>query len=378
MLSSSDGNNNNEENKINYQGYIKIDSSNSQWELDNKQHKLFKKTKWAITEKVHGSNFCFYTSRNSENNEIVIVCGKRKQLLSKDEVFYNAEDLKNENHLKLEQIFIHLEKEIKDLKSIHIYGELFGGYYPSSLFNENNNSEHNAVQTGIYYCNNISFMAFDILLNLNNNTNYFLDFEKSIELFKKVNLFYAIPLFTGTFEECLEYNIKFNSTIPKYFNMPPLEVNYAEGIVIKPLKEICVMKKGKVERAILKRKIEEFSEKKYDQAKKWDNNNNNGLTTSNNNEEQNLKEMIRYEGLACITKNRLVNALSKIGKVNIGDKKQMNELLDMFVNDVIDELKELREYNEITKDSKEEIKNEIVVESKKLIAKYFKEQQQLK
>ena len=81
-------------------------------------------------------------------------------------------------------------------------------------------------------------------------------------------LFHAEPLFIGTYESAIRYKIGFTTTIPAKFKLPAIDNNKAEGIVIKPIKEIGVNIKGQYARAIIKIKIAEFSESKYDEVKK--------------------------------------------------------------------------------------------------------------
>lgn len=71
---------------------------------------------------------------------------------------------------------------------------------------------------------------------------------------------HAKPLFIGKYEDCLNFNIKFESRIPKNFQLPALPGNQAEGVVIKPMREILVTTKKGITRAIVKKKAPEFAE----------------------------------------------------------------------------------------------------------------------
>jgi hypothetical protein len=74
-----------------------------------------------------------------------------------------------------------------------------------------------------------------------------MDYDAAIVLFKEAKIFYAEPLFTGSFEECLDYPIKFKTTIPGKLKLPDLiSENFAEGVVIKPMKNTYILNtKGK-------------------------------------------------------------------------------------------------------------------------------------
>ena len=99
-------------------------------------------------------------------------------------------------------------------------------------------------------------MAFDVALDTSLQRIY-LDFDKALQLFKDTDLFHAAPLFIGKYEEAISYNNRFESTIPKRLGLPTIPGNLAEGIVVKSFQEI---KEDNSERAIIKIKIEEFSE----------------------------------------------------------------------------------------------------------------------
>eukprot|EP01006_Ploeotia_vitrea_P033342 TRINITY_DN65457_c0_g2_i1.p1 TRINITY_DN65457_c0_g2~~TRINITY_DN65457_c0_g2_i1.p1 ORF type:complete len:209 (-),score=37.51 TRINITY_DN65457_c0_g2_i1:52-678(-) len=103
-------------------------------------------------------------------------------------------------------------------------------------------------------------MAFDLAIGTDEGVK-FMDYGKAVELFKKVKLLHAVPLFVGPFEKAVAFNERFQSTIPKLLGLPVIDDNLAEGIVIKPMKEIIVTgKKGTALRPLLKKKIKEFNE----------------------------------------------------------------------------------------------------------------------
>ncbi len=82
-----------------------------------------------------------------------------------------------------------------------------------------------------------------------------------------MDLFHAQPLFIGTYEKATDFPLGFDSYIPtqlKLSAIPAKGTNKAEGVVIKPFKVVLMMEaaKGPNVRAILKRKIPEFSEDK--------------------------------------------------------------------------------------------------------------------
>ena len=109
--------------------------------------------------------------------------------------------------------------------------------------------------------------------------------------------------------------------------MPKLNApNLAEGVVIKPVKNVMVSTiHGKTVRAIVKKKIELFSE----------------TCTVQENKHQAVfgAEKLKNEVLAMVTVNRLKNVISKYGRVT-GTKSQRGKLQELLVQDVLDSVKE--------------------------------------
>jgi hypothetical protein len=58
----------------------------------------------------------------------------------------------------------------------------------------------------------------------------------------------------------VNYPIRFESSIPARLGLPAIKNNVAEGVVIKPIKNITVGTGKGVARAILKLKLDEFKE----------------------------------------------------------------------------------------------------------------------
>ncbi|UJR32814.1 hypothetical protein I4U23_020276 [Adineta vaga] len=345
-----------------FEGYGKIVESSSHWVLDKTDNVTFKRTLWCVTEKIHGANFCFFCDDNGQH----VRCGKRTSLLAEnDEFFGYKRRLFNEITPKIQKLYQYMRNIHSDLDKLYVFGEIFGGSYPHPDIPDVPNI--NPVQTGIWYCPDIEFCAFDLAISINNKQMY-VDYQDAITAFQHVNLFYAEPLFIGKYEEAIDYKLGFNSTIPTRLGLPPLiEVNKAEGIVIKPMHEILVKTtKGSSVRAIVKRKIEEFSEEKYSQAQKQE------IRTDG---ELSNMDLLRFEIDALITDNRLNNALSKIGHVTVNDKEKLKELLNLYVKDIIDQLYENGNedmWNNLTTNERNILTEEITQNAKKIIIKYLK------
>ncbi len=138
------------------------------------------------------------------------------------------------------------------------------------------------------------------------------------------------------------------------------------GIVIRPMSELLVSTKKGACRALVKKKIVEFAESKYDQAVKPVVASH-GIATH---------EMVWYECQAHLTTNRLDAAISKCGAPVTRAIAQ--EVLSMMTHDVMDEIHASEEYHvmyqqlrgdeqqKLVHDVQEEIKQMIVTHVKKM------------
>jgi len=291
--------------------YNKIDDTSTKWSNNYKKVK-----QWVVTEKVHGSNFSFVY--NVENR--IMKYAKRSGLIEEGEYFFNFQDILPEVEPKIMIIIDNIlnNENNKKLETIIVYGELFGGWYPDIK------TKYKPIQKGIYYSPNIHFIAFDIHItyfneNIGKSEGKYLDFAKSIELFKLSNIMYSEPMaIYSTYEKASFYKLGFNTGIPAKLGLPELPVNKAEGIVIRSI--------GSEERYIIKKKIPEFSETKY----------------ADNSIKNGDKKSI---GLAMITENRLNNAASKVGPL----EEYQYEIYELLVEDILSELdiKERAEKNSL-------------------------------
>ncbi|AYV82846.1 MAG: 2'-5' RNA ligase [Hyperionvirus sp.] len=303
-----------------FAGYIKIPESSSKWVLTKKEKKLMDSTKWVVTEKVHGSCFAFVYDKNGS-----VKYAKRKEILSAGDDFFGYKQMLPGVIPKILKIVAYLKEKIKAWDQIIIYGELFGGIPP--------------VQSGIFYSSDLHFYAFDIS-KISNGSEMYLDYGESILAFEHSEILYARPLFTGSFESAIAYKMGFQTTLPKILGITDIiENNKAEGIVIKPLKEILINSR---DRMILKIKIPEFSEVKYNQSEK-----------------PKVKVGFNYFGYFrdeeidnFLTENRMNNAVSKLGS-----RYRVSELCELLYHDVLSEFEENDLWRELESEERVEIKN---------------------
>ncbi|MDZ7959174.1 MAG: RNA ligase family protein [Aulosira sp. DedQUE10] len=318
-----------------YISYEKIPENFNKWSLTESDYRLFNKTDWVVTEKIHGANFGIST------DGVEVRFAKRKEFLEPGENFFDYQSLKAQLVPQVQEIFQILQSD-KRLQKIYIYGELFGGQYPHPDVPAVSHVQ--AVQTGVYYSPKIEYCAFDIVVVQSSNAaeKYYLDYEIALKLFQQVGIMAAVPLFIGKYHEALVYNIDFDSTIPAILGLPKLPfVNKAEGVVIKPLHSIYIDTGKEKIRPIIKQKIPDFAEdSRFHQAQKWT-----GKQQPIVIKQINIEEELSQEMLALVTPTRLNNVISKVGRVSVNNKKQRQQLVELLVTDVLESFKE--EYESI-------------------------------
>jgi len=255
---------------------------------------------WIALEKVHGSNFSFIC------DGIQMVNARRNSPLNEFETFYGWQEIRDRYKDCVFQLFKEVKQIQKDTKSIVIFGEFFGGIYPHPSVQDNGKQP---IQKGVYYSPNLEFMAFDLRVFPEEGSPFWMNYDVAMNLFEKCGLFYAKPLLTGTIQECFEFDIKINSTIPKLLNLPPLEKNIMEGIVIKSMNSsVTIPGKRPPTRAIFKYKNEKFTEINPKPRET--------LYEKQRNEQKESLENFYDEISRYINENRLDNLQSKIGPVN--------------------------------------------------------------
>ncbi|RUS17558.1 hypothetical protein BC937DRAFT_89812 [Endogone sp. FLAS-F59071] len=271
---------------------------------------------WIVCEKVHGANFSFIT------NGTEIVCSRRKGLLQPDERFYNFQAVREKYREAVIQCWevVRGRGLIEADASLTIYGELFGGIYRHpSIVNDNDSGNEPPVQTEVQYCPHRDFLAFDIL---SEDVGYF-DMDVMWSVLEEAGVPYIKPLMTGcTFEEALAFNPKFQTTVPALFGLPDIKCNFAEGVVIRPIKTLRVTRI----RVILKLKYGGFMEKKPKTAKKIQKEDNSMAPVN----------VVLEQLKGFVNENRLVSVLSKEGELTEENK---SEIMKLLVDDAMEDYK---------------------------------------
>ena len=259
---------------------------------------------FVVQEKIHGSNFGIYITDTNINY------ASRNQFIPPDDIFYNYKNVIKKYEINLKLLFQKIQISNKKNIIVIVYGELYGGKYLHKDVEQIPNSI--VIQKEVQYCPHNDFIAFDIKVDDN-----YLSVVESNLLFEETNIPYCETLFTGTLQECLQYSNKFESTIYKKHNLPPIENNICEGVVIKPL-EVKFLAKGN--RFILKNKNERFAENNVKSRSK--------TKELSNRARDKLDNLLSY-----ITQNRLNNVMSKM----VDSEKNKWNIMQAMYRDIEEE-----------------------------------------
>jgi len=335
-----------------FSGYEKMPNNLKKLGLSESDFSKMEKLKWVVTEKVHGANFSFVYENGS------LKFAKRKEYLNWTDDFFGFQLVVSKLENNILRLFEKLSSDIAAEKYT-MYGELFGGKYPHPEVAPV--KDIHAIQTGVYYTPDIEFCAFDIAIETDgSDSKYYLDYESSVAYFDEFKIFYAKPLLIGKFNEAMNFNIRINSAVPKEFNLPELNDNLIEGVVIKPFNQL---NNNDFQRPIIKLKNPEFDEEeKFHEAEKWSFIPN----VSSKTEELSfiVDELRNY-----VTQNRLKSAVSKIGTLDLNNHSRVSEIKKEFLEDVITDFNENNDnlLNDLSPEDKTWIAERINAEINKMI-----------
>lgn len=277
--------------------------------------------RWVVTEKVHGANFSFVTNGSE------VRCAKRRSFLAEDEQFYCWKKVRDRHAAAVLRLFAEVAR-LHEARFVHLYGEIYGGSYPHPDVRPTGDK---LVQHGVYYCPEVRFVAFDLLVVPDDAPPRFLPHEEAAQLLDRCGIPRAEPLLvTNSLAEALAYPLGFVTRIPASLGLPPLEANVAEGVVVKADGGMA----GGGDRPMFKVKHPRFQE---------------SCKSAGRAAERGAAK--KGQLLACgdlgayvvecageeITRERLASALSKVGEVRLGDDR-VEELVAEFSRDVADEL----------------------------------------
>lgn len=192
---------------------------------------------WVIEEKVHGANLGIHYNKGQ------VRFASRNQWITNHQKFNRLDLIKDYLELKIKKLAKCLGKDY-----IIIYGEICGNGYPGYKQNPEDNIKYvyKPVQKEIYYSHKPEFYAFDIYVEDDSIDSKYLHYPIRNLLLDKIGLFRGKEIFKGSLQECLDYDIEnMVTTLPLRLNSnyKQIENNYAEGVIIRPIKE-CRLIKG--------------------------------------------------------------------------------------------------------------------------------------
>ena len=265
---------------------------------------------YCVTEKIHGSNFGVYVDGAG------VDFASRNNMLNEDnaKAFYKFDSIRRRVTKDVKEVFNHVKRINNDTESIIVYGELFGGHYPHPDIPKTKNVAQ--VQKGVYYSPNLEFSVFDIWV-VTKDRGFFMNYNDMSMVCLLNDVDYCEIIFAGTFDKCLEYPNDNESGIPDKYNLPEMDDNVSEGVVIKPLQPLYY-RNG--ERVILKNKNLKFSEKNSEKRVLKP------IAELSEEMQTTLAGLDQY-----ITENRFDSVDSKLGGL---EKRTIGNYIKEFVHDV--------------------------------------------
>jgi Rnl2 family RNA ligase len=302
---------------------------------------------WVSCEKIDGANFSCILTEN--DNKINRKYARRTDILAEGEAFFNYMEVDKKYGDCFDQLFKLVAKSKYNNTSkdeslaIQVVGELYGGLYP------NIKSKFSKIQKNVFYCADIDFRSFDILIN-----GKLINYDDAINFLKTANIPYCNIMHRGKLFDLLKLNPIFDSQLYKDYNLPFIKDNVAEGYVIKPINPRWL---PSGERVIIKLKNPKYAEKSSTKEVKQ-------ITTEFNDIQlDDTVKAILKEALNYIVENRLNNVLSKMIE---SEKIQRAKVIGFLVKDA---------FNDFIEDNKD---NKDIEKNKKIITTYMsKEAHQL-
>ena len=342
------------ENELKFNKYSSIENTYQTLYLNKVRQIVPKDAIWDVTEKVHGANCCIITNGNDTK------FAKRSGIIKEGENFFNYEKVLEEFRPKIINAFNYIKKKYETNETIinlvQFYGELFGGAYPHP--DVPRNSQFNSVQKGLYYAPYQSFYGFDIAIVYKSSEKegrFWLNPDEMADVFEKNDIFYSKSLFRGTLDECLEFNNAFQSNIPTWLGLPPIEDNICEGVVFKPMVPYFF---NNGDRILLKNKNERFSEKKKEKVHKV-------IPDLPEDVKKAISTVSEY-----INDNRLNNVISHEGEFDM--PKDFGRLIKLFTMDILNDfIKEYKEWNSLEKVNQKLVTKEVNSLAVKVIKDHY-------
>lgn len=302
-----------------FTGYDKIPASTARWSTDEATMRRLTRLRWVATEKLHGASFCFILDAKG------IRCASRRSLIAPDDPFFGYAAVKARYTAPLTLLHRGLSATWPDCERFLVYGELFGGHYPHPDVPPTSGVQ--AVQTGVWYCPEIDFSAFD-LARVCGGERTWLPVGEAIDRLKEAGVPCSEPLLVGALGDLMAMSVEFPTRIPAAKGLPPLPDNLAEGIVIKPLTAITVQTGKAPIRPVIKRKHPRFDEDdRFHAAQRW---------SRPAAPQGSVLDTLEWAVLRRVNANRIASARSKLGPAADDAAMSAEVCADVWV-DVVEE-----------------------------------------
>ncbi|HWU87768.1 MAG TPA: RNA ligase family protein [Kofleriaceae bacterium] len=207
---------------------------------------------WVALEKLHGAHLIVASDGDA------IHVGKRKAWLGADEPFFGWQLIAGELAAGVRAI----ARETTAKQTV-LFGELIGGGYPHPEVQAVPGLQ--PVQTGIWYTPALVWVAFDVLVAAGDDDEGELLAHRELEELAGAAGVRTPPrLARGTRADLERVGVRFPTSIPAWFGLPPLADNLAEGLVLKPDARCAA-----ADRPVIKRKLPEFDDDRFGEAEAW-------------------------------------------------------------------------------------------------------------
>ena len=295
--------------------YSSIENSFSREFMEHVVAEMPQDLEYVVQEKVHGANTSFLCDGET------LRFAKRTSMLEDGEQFYDYPELLERYRDRVLKLFGDIKAKYPEVTHISVFGEMFGGLYPHD--GVKTKQKVSLIQRGVCYTPDHEFYGFDIYL-FTEAGGRFLTVDEVNEIFETCGFFYAKTLFRGTLAECLKQPNAFQSKIAEWLELPAIEDNICEGIVIRPVTPMYLRNGSRV---LIKSKNERFAERKSAKRRTK-------LFVEPVPYSDELKALI-VEGETYVTENRLANVVSHIGEVHF--PKDFGKVMGLFSKDVLED-----------------------------------------
>ena len=316
--------------------YPEIENSYQEGFIAKIKEAGFSEIPYAVMEKIHGGNS--QITYNINTGEFFY--GTRQHILEENESFYNLQAIFDNMQSDVKVLAKHLQNDVQSygqkLISVTVYGEVFGGSYPHDSVTKDRNAMR--VQKGVFYSPSNQWLAFDVAYTIEGSERlFFLPVMFAVRACMLAGIdFVPVLHIANNLDEALAYPNDKSSEVYCKYDLPKIEDNIMEGVVIRPYRENAWVG---VHRVILKNKNSKFKEKS--RVKK---------DTISEEIPENVKKACE-EVSQYITINRVHNVLSHLGEVNA---KDIGKIIMETSKDVLADYN--KEYDTLSKLEKKEEK----------------------